>query len=201
MKLQTKTINIENIHPNDYNPNKMTQSQYEALRKNILDHGYLMPIIVTPMDTNISQYVIIDGEHRYQALKNLNAEFPKKGYNEVDCIIPDKDLSERQLQLLTLAMNNIHGYNNKDDLLRVIENIELEITPIEIQGLLPNLDIDELKEINVEIKDIDDRHEKIRPYNKTHILLSFPPEKIIEIEKYINEIIKINGVEYEQSAN
>jgi len=43
--------------------------------------------------------------------------------------------------------------------------------------------------------------ENIKPFIKTHILLSFPPEKLIEIQDYIQKITEIEGIEYEQSSN
>lgn len=42
---------------------------------------------------------------------------------------------------------------------------------------------------------------ELQPFNKTHILLSFKPEKLIEIQKYIDKILEIESVEYEQSSN
>lgn len=43
--------------------------------------------------------------------------------------------------------------------------------------------------------------EELRPFVKTHVLLSFPPELIMELEPYLEAIKKISGVEYEQSSN
>lgn len=42
---------------------------------------------------------------------------------------------------------------------------------------------------------------EIEPYEKTHILLSFPPEKLVFIQSLIEQIAKIDGVEIEQSSN
>jgi len=42
---------------------------------------------------------------------------------------------------------------------------------------------------------------EIIPFKKTHILLSFAPEVIIEIQEYLQKIKDTTGVEYEQSSN
>jgi hypothetical protein len=42
---------------------------------------------------------------------------------------------------------------------------------------------------------------EIQPYEKTHILISFPPEQMIYIQKHIEEILKVKDIEYEQSSN
>jgi len=43
--------------------------------------------------------------------------------------------------------------------------------------------------------------ERIRPYNRTHVLLSFSPELLMQIEPHLKSILEIQGVEYEQGAN
>lgn len=43
--------------------------------------------------------------------------------------------------------------------------------------------------------------EEIKPYCKTHILLSFPPEKLADIKEHLEKIIEVDGVEYEQASN
>jgi hypothetical protein len=45
------------------------------------------------------------------------------------------------------------------------------------------------------------KKEELRPFLKTHILISFSPEKMIEIQDLIQKITEIEGVEYEQSSN
>lgn len=42
---------------------------------------------------------------------------------------------------------------------------------------------------------------ELKPFQRTHILLSFPPEKLIEIQEYIEKIIQLDFVEYEQGSN
>lgn len=41
----------------------------------------------------------------------------------------------------------------------------------------------------------------LKPYKKTHILLSFPPEKMVHIQEYLQKITDFSFVEYEQSSN
>lgn len=42
---------------------------------------------------------------------------------------------------------------------------------------------------------------QLKPFERTHILLSFPPEKLIEIQELIQKITEHEFVEYEQSSN
>lgn len=43
--------------------------------------------------------------------------------------------------------------------------------------------------------------ENLRPFVKTHVLLSFPPDKLPQLAPHLEAIKKIKGVEYEQASN
>ena len=73
-------------------------------------------------------------------------------------------------------------------------------------------DIDKLEEWGLDVPKIEKNEDfekqvgeieviEIRPYKKTHVLLSFDPEILIEIKDYLQIIKDINGIEYEQSSN
>lgn len=47
------------LHANDYNPNKVTESNLELLTTSILTNGWTLPIVVK------KDYTIIDGFHRW----------------------------------------------------------------------------------------------------------------------------------------
>ena len=56
------------ISPNNYNPNKTTKRQQEAIAESLDHYGQLLEIVVRPDPKNEGKYLIIDGEHRYQEL-------------------------------------------------------------------------------------------------------------------------------------
>jgi hypothetical protein len=41
----------------------------------------------------------------------------------------------------------------------------------------------------------------VEPYEKTHVLISFPPDRMLQLQNLIEQIGKIEGVEIEQSSN
>jgi hypothetical protein len=150
LKLNIKSIPIDKINPNQYNPNKMNDAQFLGLKKNINDNGYLQPIIVMKEG---DEYTILDGEHRYNAIKLLKDSSIK----EIECVLVEDEkilISEPRQQLLTLSMNNIHGYNDKELLKDNIANMKLEIPEVEIIETLPNLDISELY-LDIDLQDED----------------------------------------------
>ena len=77
----------------------------------------------------------------------------------------------------------------------------------DFQDLAQNWNADELETWGLDLPELDQDEkgtivkENINPFIKTHILLSFPPEKMIDIQEYIEKICLIENVEYEQSSN
>jgi hypothetical protein len=48
---------------------------------------------------------------------------------------------------------------------------------------------------------LEHEEKELRPYRMTHVLISFPPEKMIEVQRHLEAILEIDGVEYEQGSN
>lgn len=99
-------IKIRDIIPNEYNNNIMDKRTYEILKENIIDNGFDDPIKVY-YDEEKKKYVIIDGEHRYNIMKELKQE-------TIPCIIKEID-NEIKKKLLTLSYNKLRG---KEDLVK-----------------------------------------------------------------------------------
>jgi len=66
---------------------------------------------------------------------------------------------------------------------------------------------DEIKDMagfgDLDLKEGVEKPKKIntKPFRKTHILLSFPPEMMLEIQDRLSDILMMEGVECEQSSN
>ncbi|EIN6612522.1 ParB-like nuclease domain-containing protein [Listeria monocytogenes] len=59
---------MDEIKPNDYNPNYVASPEMELLYQSIKLDGYTMPIVCY-LDKNDSKYIIVDGFHRYLIMK------------------------------------------------------------------------------------------------------------------------------------
>lgn len=94
MIVESKIVSIDSIHPNEYNPNEMRDSVYKFLKKSIKKRGFLDPVIVN------KNGVIIDGEHRWKALKEL-------GEPEVEVKI--LDISDEECKAETINFNLTKG--------------------------------------------------------------------------------------------
>lgn len=86
---ETRMIPVEELRPNTWNPNAMSDDEFDRLCREIVDVGFLDPLIVVPVSENDGPpyYRILGGEHRYRAAQVL-------GMEAVPCIV----LSEPRFQ-------------------------------------------------------------------------------------------------------
>lgn len=113
--MKIETIALADIHENDYNPNRMPEDLFESLLASIRDLGYMQPIIVRPHDDG---YQIVDGAHRFRALKQL-------GHTRAECVVVEDD--EDAAKLRTLTMNRLRGRMDNFDVAKILKNYRPEI--------------------------------------------------------------------------
>lgn len=73
---QALTVPLEALEPNPWNPNRQTDRVFKAEGESILHYGFLDPPTVRPHpdgpdEAGSPRYQIIDGEHRFKALRLL----------------------------------------------------------------------------------------------------------------------------------
>lgn len=155
MKLMLKPVqqlvNVSDISPNDYNPNRMDKVTFTKLTrgvKRLYDKtGKLPIIIVRPDHTNPGKYIIIDGEHRWRAVQEL-------GFREI--AVESWDVSESDARLYTSNLNYLKG---EADLALYYENIK-QITQ------LGELSLEELSEYTPEdYATLDEHLELLRDFD------------------------------------
>lgn len=112
---QIVEIPVGKITPNDYNPNYMPSDVFNALKEHT-KRVFWGGIIVRKDPENKDKYVIIDGEHRYLALK-------ANGDTQIPCFIAPDDFTRDEAVLETITINKERGY----------------LTPVETGHLLKKL--------------------------------------------------------------
>lgn len=122
---RTDRLRLDQVQPNTYNPNRMKPDQRKALRKMIAKFGFLQPMLVRPVKQEFpgdpeAQYVIVDGEHRYDALK-------ESGQTDAEFVIMDAETSDTDAQLLTLIMNQLRGKPIPIKQAEILVDLEMEI--------------------------------------------------------------------------
>jgi ParB/RepB/Spo0J family partition protein len=90
------------IRPNSYNPNFLSPEIFNELVRNIEEHGFLQPVIVSPLNDDPDGFLfeIVDGEHRFDGLAILDVD-------DIPCFIANLDTDSRKF--LTVRMNKLRG--------------------------------------------------------------------------------------------
>lgn len=88
-------VPVEEVLPNDYNPNRQSEHDFELLLRSMEEDGFTQPIICLRDSKKI-----VDGEHRWRAAKAL-------GYTEVPVVYTD--MTAEQARISTLRHNRARG--------------------------------------------------------------------------------------------
>jgi len=96
-------VAIEDITPNEWNPNELDADSYRVLKESIQNNGFLQRVLVRKKATLDGRYEIIDGYHRFKCLKEL-------GVKTVACLVEEH--TDAEAMVLTLTMNRFRGNLN-----------------------------------------------------------------------------------------
>jgi len=99
--LVRRMLPIKMLEPSSYNPNEMSDAQFNLLYDNIRKVGITDPILVRSVGKD--RYRIVGGAHRYKVAEMM-------GFKEVPCTVLDgKDFSEDEEKFQMVRHNVIHG--------------------------------------------------------------------------------------------
>lgn len=98
-------VPVEQVEPNDYNPNSVAGQEMKLLYTSIKHDGYTQPI-VTIHDKERDKYVIVDGFHRYFICKN-NVDIQESTGGCVPIVVIQKDINDRMAS--TVRHNRARG--------------------------------------------------------------------------------------------
>lgn len=103
-----KSVPIEKVTANDYNPNSVAPPEMALLETSIWEDGYTQPVVVVYDDDN-DNYVVVDGFHRYCTLRDSKRIFEReKGMLPV--VVLDKEMHDRMAS--TIRHNRARGSHN-----------------------------------------------------------------------------------------
>jgi ParB-like chromosome segregation protein Spo0J len=150
MNSQIQSIEINKLHPHHGNPNRMSKANFAKLVRHIERTGRYEPLIVRPCSPQRPQstqrknklknsansaysavkgsFQIINGHHRFEALKQL-------GYETCDCVVWDVDDDEANLLLATL--NRLCGQDVLEKKTALLDKLNSKLKVAELARLLP----------------------------------------------------------------
>jgi len=184
---QIKEFRLGELRPARYNPRVISDEALAGLAASIKKFGCVEPIIVNTRD---GKNTIIGGNQRFKVLSAA-------GIEKCICIIVDLNSADEKILNLTLNNPEIQGEFIKE-LGEYIDTIQREMPA---GGDFLNLKIKQLREEIGDGPGCVFSQEELKLFKKTHVLLSFPPHLFAQIADHLEAIIKIEGIEYEQSSN
>jgi hypothetical protein len=113
---ELKHLEVDDIKPSSNNPRLLFDpSPLEELKKNIAEHGVLVPITVY-RPKGQSKYSILDGERRYKCVKELTDE-GRRGEDKKAIRIPANVVEPPTMIAGLLYMFSIHNYRAQWELM------------------------------------------------------------------------------------
>jgi len=134
-RLQVEYVPIDSVQPNEYNPNRQSEHEFELLLKSIEDNGFTQPVICT------REGVIVDGEHRWRAAGALGM---------VEIPVVKVEMTPEQMRIATISHNRARGSHDLELEVQVLRDLEalgaldwaqdsLMLSDDEIQKLLEDI--------------------------------------------------------------
>jgi ParB family chromosome partitioning protein len=125
MKLEVVYIKVDQLVPNPWNPNKMSDEMLRKEIDSIKEFGFVDPIHCRGMGESIQ---IIDGEHRWKAAKML-------GMEEIPCIMLDVD--DTVAEQLTIVLNDLRGKPDEAKLAALVRDLSTRRSMLDLERVLP----------------------------------------------------------------
>ena len=130
--MQIVDLDIEAVRPNPQNPNVMDSDAFKALLSEIKERGFVQPVLVREVEVDSANpritHELVDGEHRWRALRSLGAE-------SVPCVVAeDDDDTEALLRMIT--MNRFRGQFLPVRLASLIADLRTRVDEEELRGRL-----------------------------------------------------------------
>lgn len=123
-------VQLNDISPNDYNPNHMDADKMDKLVSTIKNRGYLQYIVVRNAP-EAGKYIIVDGEHRWTALKQL----PEYSLVPVPVILVE-NIDDDLAKIDTINFNIIHGHMNARKIGKILEELQEDFDTQELLNLI-----------------------------------------------------------------
>lgn len=124
-KLSVVDIPLEDLIPDEDNPNQMDEATFDLLIEEIREQGFDEPIQVRPHPTIKGKYQIGGGHHRVKAAKVV-------GMDSVPAVI--KDWSDRQQKVALVKRNALRGELDKVKMTKLYQDLARQSKdPVQLQ--------------------------------------------------------------------
>ena len=114
-KLEVVYLPTDDLIPNEWNPNRQTDHDFELLLSSMESDGFTQPVIaLLGLDAN-GQHVIVDGEHRWRAGVTL-------GMTEIPTVLVN--MTPEQAKVATIRHNRARGSHDIELEAAILKDLE-----------------------------------------------------------------------------
>lgn len=138
IELSIQHVALDKVVPNPWNPNRQNERQFEAEVESIADNGFIAPILVRKLGM---RFEIIDGEHRWKALRKI-AEDGIEGKGNIPSLVESLTIpaivlavDETQAKKLTIIMNETRGRADIGELTKLLQDLAVNLGDDLLTGL------------------------------------------------------------------
>lgn len=173
------------------NPKVLEKPNYDRLRNSLLEQGQLAPFFLWVNQEN-DKRVIVDG-HQRKRLFTLEKVTPiERPY----LLVPGATYEEAKKALL--AISSQYGTITEQGLNEFTFEFPADWVQntIHFDALTKQFEKSLRPALSAFPEDVE-----LKAFSRTHLLISFPPEKLIEIQELLKPILDKPYVEYEQGSN
>ena len=122
-------IRVDQLHPNLWNVNRMTQPMRTKLVRYLKREGLVQPLVVRPHPQTEGEYEILGGEHRWRVCRE------DLQYKTVPCIVVDLD--DKRAKVLSINLNSMSGETVPSLLSRLLSDLNTDMPLDDMAALLP----------------------------------------------------------------
>ena len=122
-------IRVDQLHPNPWNVNRMTQPMRTKLVRYLKREGLVQPLVVRPHPQKEGEYEILGGEHRWRVCRE------DLEYTTVPCIVVDLD--DKRAKVLSINLNSMSGETVPSLLSRLLSDLNTDMPLDDMAALLP----------------------------------------------------------------
>jgi ParB/RepB/Spo0J family partition protein len=121
-------IAIDRLIPHPDNPNRMSRADLARLVRNIQRTGRYEPLVVRRCPERPGLFQIVNGHHRWKALRGL-------GYKTAEAVVWDID--DRETDILLATLNRLGGTDILEKKLALLKRLNQRMQTRELVKLLP----------------------------------------------------------------
>ncbi len=114
-----RSIPVEKIRANNYNPNKVAPPEMKLLEISIWEDGYTQPIVCY-YDKEKDEYIVVDGFHRYTVMLTSDRIYAREE-GKLPVVVIDKELGERMAS--TIRHNRARGSHSVDLMSNIVSEL------------------------------------------------------------------------------